>query len=104
MNEVKISIQVYCEKCASWAPYENNRYRIFLNNDLFTERNWIWDCNTAIVENMLADLQPGSTNQLRLEPIYQPDTVIRFGLRYLVVNDLHHHVKESATELSFTVN
>ena len=84
--ETHITIQVQCVK-PSWIGYEkNNNYRLYVNDDLVTERTWLWDINTVIEENIHLAVDPGTAVTLRLDPILSPNSVAQFGLRVLKVN------------------
>lgn len=104
MNEVNITVQVHCTQ-PTWVGSEKNQYRLYINDDLLTERSWIWDTNTVINENIWVDLASGSTNIIKLIPILNPvRSMAKFGLKNLMVNDneVTDHGGEQS-ELYFTV-
>ena len=68
MNEVNIKVQVHCLK-PSWVVAEKHRYRLYINDDMLTERSWIWDINTVIAEDIWVNLQLDTTNLIKLEPV-----------------------------------
>ena len=103
MNEINVKIQVHCIK-PSWVNYENNKYRLYINNDLFTERTWIWDLTTVVDEDLWVDLPMNTTNVIRLDVILQPKSVAQFGLRNLRVNNIPQtDLGGEKTELSFEI-
>lgn len=55
-------------------------YRLYLDQDLITERTWLWDSNTRIREVMAGRLEPGM-HMIRVETA---NSVSRFTL-----SDLH---------------
>ena len=83
--ETHVTREVYALK-PTWVHHEKNRYRLYINEDLLTERDWIWELNTSIEEDIWVDLDPAVTNNIRLEPLIQPNSVAQFGLRTLRVN------------------
>ena len=84
--EVHVTVQVHCIK-PSWINYEKNRYRLYVNDYLLTERDWVWDADTYIEEAISIDVDPGSINFVKIEPILNPlNSVAKFGLRILKVN------------------
>jgi hypothetical protein len=84
--ETRIQIQVQCIK-PSWVNYQDNRYRLYVNNDLLVERTWSWPITQFVEEDILADLEPDTNNTLRLEAIPNPpDSNVQFGLRILKIN------------------
>ena len=87
MAAVNLTVEVHCLK-PSWVTYEKNNYRLYVNNDLLTERTWIWDLNTLINENIWLEIPLDSTNIVRLEIILQDNSVAQFALRNLQVIDV----------------
>ena len=79
MNAVNLTVEVHCLK-PSWVNYENNKYRLYVNDDLLTERTWIWELNTLINENIWIDVPANSTNTVRLELIIQDHLLAQFAL------------------------
>jgi hypothetical protein len=57
MHEINLNFEVHAYR-PKWAVkhphpiYSDSRYRIYINNDLITERNWIWDNNILLLENI----------------------------------------------------
>ena len=86
MNAVNLTVEVHCLK-PSWVNYENNKYRIYVNDDLLTERTWIWELNTLINENIWVIIPATSANTVRLEQIIQDKSVAQFALRNIRVID-----------------
>lgn len=87
MTAVNLTVEIHCLK-PSWVNYENNKYRIYVNDDLLTERTWIWELNTLINENIWVDIPLYSTNTVRLELILQDKSVAKFALGNLQVIDV----------------
>jgi hypothetical protein len=56
MSTVSITVEVHC------ARSENSPiYRIYVDEDLLTERNWIWRAyDTYVCEHIEVDLGPGT--------------------------------------------
>lgn len=87
MAAVNLTVEVHCLK-PSWVNYEKNIYRLYVNNDLLTERTWLWKLNTLINENIWLDIPLNSTNTAKLEIILQDNSVAQFALRNLQVVDV----------------
>jgi hypothetical protein len=49
----KISFDLFCDKG------NNPRYRIYVNNELFTERTYIWTGNKYVKENLQVEAPAG---------------------------------------------
>ena len=64
MREVTISLDLYCE------PFSVPQvYRLYVNDDLLTERNYIWQNPEQFVrEHIVVNLEPG-THEIRIEPV-----------------------------------
>ena len=87
MNEVNIKVQVHCLK-PSWVVAEKHRYRLYINDDMLTERSWIWDINTVIAEDIWVNLPLDTTNLIKLEPVLDPiNSMAKFGLMKVLVNN-----------------
>lgn len=61
MNEHKIIVDIY----ADWDETPP-RYRVYVDDDLLTERDFTWDNSIYIRENILVNLESGS-HRLRIE-------------------------------------
>lgn len=59
-------IMVECDVHCSWDG-EPPRYRAYVNDELFTERTWLWK-NEYLSENFQIQASPG-TYQIRYEPL-----------------------------------
>ena len=83
--ETHVTIQIHALK-PSWINHEKNRYRLYIDDCLLTERDWIWELHHYIEEDIWIDSNPENTHTLRLEPILHPKSVAQFGLKTLRVN------------------
>jgi len=110
---VKLSVEVHCQKLLDDGPhlkYKNqkpSRYRIYIDDDLMTERNWIWDQNTFICENLLVDLPTNSSHNIRVDVLNYSDIVgyrIQLGLGNLIVDGIQQDFSnDHRAQLSFTI-
>jgi hypothetical protein len=73
MSEVNLKFEVHCYR-PSWATqfsiskFFNSRYRIYVNDNLITERSWVWDNNIFLDEDVwVSDLDV--ENSLKLETV-----------------------------------
>lgn len=48
---------------------DDPRYRIYMNDDLLTERTWIWKNDSMIKENIVVDLPLATVNNLSIRPV-----------------------------------
>ena len=86
MAEVNLRVQVQALQ-PRWIEHERNCYRLYVNDDLITERTWIWNIDTVIEENILVDVPPHLSHTVRIEPILEPRSIAQFGLRNFKVNN-----------------
>ena len=87
MSETRITVQVHALQ-PRWIDLEKPKYRIYVNDDLMTERTWVWDRQTYVEETLWAELANGISHTVRLEIIKsKPFDLAQFGLQNLAVND-----------------
>jgi len=55
--ETSITVQVHALQ-PRWIDLEQPKYRIYVNDDLITERTWIWDLQIYVEESMCVDILP----------------------------------------------
>ena len=61
--------------------YSTPSYRIYIDNDLLIERNWVWSGNQYISENLIVELEPGTSgHSLKLEPALLNPAQARFNI------------------------
>jgi len=93
MREVSISFSVYCK----WVVTPPG-YRIYVDNDLLTERTYIWRNDEQYVkEHVLVELEPG-VHTLEIIPV-NPD-ISRFKIHDLKIDN----VPDALTNNRFTVH
>ena len=102
MSETRITIQVHALH-PPWIELQNSKYRIYVNDDLMTERTWIWDKQIYIEETLWAQLADGISHTVRLETIMDEDIdSTKFGLQNLTVNGEPYPDHDGhSSELSF---
>lgn len=102
MIETSIVVQVHALQ-PRWIGHEQPNYRIYVNNDMITERTWAWDINTYIEENLRVGLDHGVTHTIRVELIKShPMHRAQVGLRNLRINgQTKPDNGEHRSELSF---
>lgn len=86
MSEVSITVQVHALQ-PSWIEHEKPRYRLYVDDDLITERTWIWNIQTYIEEELRVEVDPGINHSIRLDLIKTlPMHQAQFGLQNLKIN------------------
>ena len=92
MNEVRITADIYCDR--SFKPLEfatdaQKSYRVYVDDDLLTERTYIWDNKELFVqENIIVDIPPG-VHEFRIVPAYPYFNVFSFK-NFTVNGELRH--------------
>jgi hypothetical protein len=80
-----ITVEVHCRR-PPWSidhwdrRYRDSRYRIYIDNDLITERTWIWNNTTYVKEHLWANLSFLGAHSIRLEPVIHIPEQAKFGL------------------------
>ena len=102
MSEVSLRVQIHCLQ-PNWVEHENSRYRLYVNDDLITERTWIWPMNIYIAEEFLVEVPESESHIVRLETILDnPRSLTQFGLQNFYVNGWPKpHYGGDRTQLSF---
>jgi hypothetical protein len=70
MSEYTLTVDVY----AHWGDV-SPRYRVYVDNDLLTERDFVWPGHEVYVrENIIVNLEPGA-HSLRVEQVNTGGTI-----------------------------
>jgi hypothetical protein len=109
MAAVNILIDIHCSR-PSWALEQLNAnvlfpiYRIYINNDLITERTWLWDDEKLIRENIWAELDTSAVHKIKLQPILKIAGMARFKVDNLLVDNTPAAIQDfNDLEVSFTI-
>jgi len=99
-----IKVDVHCLG-PRWVTIESNKYRLYVNDDMVTERNWIWEISHYIREDIWVELEHGVENIIKIEPILNPsNSTAQFVLKGLTINNsITPDDNINRTQLSFIV-
>lgn len=107
---IKLSVEVHClEPLTVWGkslPEQRNlsKYRIYIDDDLITERDWIWDQETYICENMIAEISADTTHTVWIDVLnFYSGYKIKLGLDKLIVNDVLYEIDDYKDKISFII-
>jgi len=102
MSQVNLKVQVHVLK-PSWVNFEKNKYRLYVNEDMLTERSWIWDIKTFIDENIWVELESNKEHRIKIVSILDPiNSLAKFALKNLRINEnLYQSENQEQLELSF---
>jgi len=109
MNAVNLTVDIHCHR-PNWifavdtTIYQNTLYRIYIDDDLITERTWIWDNNTIIQENIWIHNTTPSTHTLSIVPLRKNIAEATFTLNnFTVVNQPFTSEQINDLTISFTL-
>ena len=74
MNEVNLIFEVHCQR-PPWgistpiSKFTDSRYRIYVNDDIITERSWVWDNNIFLKESVWIKSINRCDHILKIEPV-----------------------------------
>jgi hypothetical protein len=92
MKTYELTVDVQCHR-PNWVfsihntlKYETSYYRIYVNETLLIERNWVWPNDTLIQEKIMVVLDVVPTN-IYLEPVLKNPAQAVFKLDNLQVAD-----------------
>ena len=60
------SVQVHCDVYCKWDG-NDTRYRVYVNDELFTERTWIWNGKEYYLEEVIAIEAPPGLYKIKYE-------------------------------------
>jgi len=88
------SVQVHCDVYCKWDG-NDTRYRLYVNDELFTERSWIWHDKEYYLEEMITIEAPPGLYEIKYE-LVNP-THSQLGIKNMRVTNgsakLHKHFR-----------
>jgi hypothetical protein len=99
MLPVELLVDIHCTRPE--VTVQPN-YRIYIDDDLITERNWAWDNNTLIREHLWVDLEPGKDYNITLEPILAVSEQAKFDLKnFQIIKRNYEVITEQDNSICF---
>jgi len=105
--EIGITVEVHCQQ-PLWAinhredRYRDSKYRLYIDNDLITERSWLWNNSTFLQENLWANLHPAAEHTLTIEPVTYIPEQAKFSLAaFKIEGQLTKIVISTRTKITF---
>jgi hypothetical protein len=95
MADLNLTVSVHCIR-PDWAISNQNekfndvRYRIYINEQLIVERNWIWSNNHYLNENVWID-NNSKEYEVRLEPVLIATNQAKFTLKDLKITNAKYY-------------
>ena len=88
------SVQVHCDVYCKWDG-NDTRYRLYVNDELFTERSWIWSGKEYYLEEIITIEAPPGQYEIKYELV--TPTHSELGIKNMQVTNgdarLHKHFK-----------
>jgi len=82
MQDLRIEVDVYCE----WQT-EPEAYRLYIDNDLYTERTYIWrNPHNWVREILVAELEPGE-HTIKIESVNKSINTSIFRMANFAINN-----------------
>ena len=96
MSLVSVKVDVYCDHVQAGEPV----YRVYVDNDLLTERTWIWPTYEVFIrENIEVEVEPG-LHRVLVENVRNN---ANFTCKNLTVNGQTLPTDNSSTDLAFRI-
>ena len=109
MSDINLFIDIHCQR-PIWAikhpnkKYRLSRYRIYVDEDLIVERDWIWEDNIFLSENIWINADSAKDHTLIIDPVvYSPEQAIFTIDNFKVVNSHVDNVKINDLQVNFTL-
>ena len=109
MNAVNITVSVQCIR-PLWVllllndPRVTTMYRLYIDDNLLTERTWAWSDNTFIQENIWMYAEKDSVHVVTIQPIVKhPDTAAFSLSNFTVVDQPFTSEQINDLTISFTL-
>lgn len=106
MSDVKLIVNVHCHR-PEWAitnpieKFNDVRYRLYVNDELFTERTWSWPNNYLLLETLWA-ANNQQTYTIHLEPVTVSPSQAKFRLENMKITNFRYQTV-SVSDQSITV-
>ena len=90
------SVQVQCDVFCKWNG-EDTRYRVYVNNELFAERSWIWSGKEYYLEAIITIEAPPGQYEIKYE-LLEP-ACSKFGIKNMQVISGNATIHKNQTTL-----
>lgn len=117
MPHVNLSIEIHCN-FPSWIKsgyifknpigdypvFRQPIYRLYVDNDLITERTWVWEDGIYINEDLWVDLDESTIHKLTVQPILKNPAQAKFLAFNLQAKNSTLKNKQRLNDLEFSFN
>lgn len=109
MLEVNLIFEVHCQR-PPWgiknpvSKFLDSRYRVYVNDDLITERSWIWDNNIFLKESVWITSIEGNEHTLKIQPVvYILEQAVFSVYNFVIANVPATSTKINDLQVNFTL-
>jgi hypothetical protein len=109
MLEVNLIFEVHCQR-PPWgiinpiSKFTDSRYRVYVDDDLITERSWTWDSSIFLRESVWIKSAEGYDHILKIEPVvYIPEQAVFSVDNFKVANVPATSTKINDLQVNFTL-
>ena len=110
MREANLNFAVLCQR-PIWATlgsfkekFSKSRYRVYVNNDLITERDWNWDNSIFLLESVWINSDPNTNYTLRLDPVVYISEQANFSINNFKITNSNADInKIDDLQVNFTL-
>lgn len=107
MEAINLRVEVHC-RIPQWvsephnSEFRNNIYRLYLDNDLLTERSWVWQHETTfILEDVWANLTKNSYHTLEIKPVLKNPAQAKFKFENFKIDGVYNSQAINDTQINF---
>ena len=103
-NSTTLDVEVHCLQ-PRWVTDERSKYRLYLDGELLTERDWIWSQETYIQENIVVELSKDTSHTISVSVVKSnPSYLTQLALQNLHINGQRaDHSNGTSDTLTFVV-
>lgn len=109
MEPINLLVEVHCY-IPDWVTldynqkFRNSIYRIYLDNDLLTERSWIWDYSRIyILEDIWIYTERNKDYTLKLEPVLKNPAQAKFRLANFHIKGQYNSSAVNDKQINFVL-
>jgi hypothetical protein len=109
LKDINLSVEVHCNR-PQWAivnpnsKYNDVKYRLYVSDDLITERNWVWD-NNIFLNEIIWITTNTTINTVTIEPILYKQEQATFYLKNLKINNYSYNIEsDEGNRIRFVIN
>jgi hypothetical protein len=117
MPQVNLSLEIHCDRpswinsgyvagnpVADYSVLRQPTYRLYINDDLITERTWYWEDSIYINEDVWVDLPEGIEHKLSVEPVLRNPAQAKFLVFNVQAKTGALKNKQRINDLQFSFN